>query len=126
MKIYVLTAGEYSDYHICGVTDNEEEAKKLKVRIDKEKIAWGCDDCNIEVYDTEDVQIVNKSSIYQVFLRTGKASQVEAEFMTAYLAQCDIYDRAIDVMYVLSSSPEKAFKKACDIRAKTMAEKAGI
>ena len=126
MKIYVLTAGEYSDYHICGVTDNEEEAKKLKARIDKEIIAWGCDACNIETYDTEDVQIVNKSSVYQVSLRTGDASQVEAEHMTEYLAQCDIYDRDFDAMYVLSSSPEKALKKAYDIRAKTMAEKAGI
>lgn len=27
MKIYVLTKGQYSDYHICGVFDNEELAR---------------------------------------------------------------------------------------------------
>lgn len=29
MKIYVLTDGYYSDYHIIGVTDNKEVAERM-------------------------------------------------------------------------------------------------
>lgn len=31
MKVYVITAGEYSDYHICAVTDNLESAKNFRM-----------------------------------------------------------------------------------------------
>lgn len=31
MKIYVITAGEYSDYHICAVTDDPVSAENLRV-----------------------------------------------------------------------------------------------
>lgn len=31
MKIYVITAGDYSDYHICAVTDNKESAENLRI-----------------------------------------------------------------------------------------------
>lgn len=30
MKAYVITQGDYSDYHICGVTLDEETAKKMQ------------------------------------------------------------------------------------------------
>lgn len=29
MKIYIITKGEYSDYHICAATTDENIAKKL-------------------------------------------------------------------------------------------------
>lgn len=42
-KVYVITRGEYSDYHICAICDNEERA----IEIFKQYI-----DCpNIEVYE---------------------------------------------------------------------------
>lgn len=31
MKVYVITQGAYSDYHICAVTDDLERAKKLQL-----------------------------------------------------------------------------------------------
>ena len=30
MEIYVITAGEYSDYHICGVTTDKVKAEKIQ------------------------------------------------------------------------------------------------
>lgn len=48
MKVYVITEGNYSDYHICTVTTNKERAEKL-VKIFSDN--W--DDAKIEEYDTE-------------------------------------------------------------------------
>lgn len=49
MKVYVITKGDYSDYHICGVAVDKNMA---------DKIAEGCsssyEDAEIEVYDTEE------------------------------------------------------------------------
>lgn len=48
MKVYVITKGDYSDYHICGVAVDKNMA---------DKIAEGCsdsyEDAEVEVYDTE-------------------------------------------------------------------------
>lgn len=30
MKIYIITKGDYSDYHICNVTTDYEKAKRYK------------------------------------------------------------------------------------------------
>lgn len=49
MKIYVITRGCYSDYHICAVTENKNIAKKLR-----EKFSDEYDDANIEVYNTDE------------------------------------------------------------------------
>lgn len=49
MKVYVITKGAYSDYHICGVAVDKNMA---------DKIAEGCssdyDEAMVETYDTED------------------------------------------------------------------------
>ena len=49
MKIYIITRGSYSDYHICGVAVDLKEAERLQnASTDKWDIA------RIETYDTED------------------------------------------------------------------------
>ena len=49
MKIYIITKGSYSDYHICGVAVDLKEAERLQnVNTDEWDIA------RIEMYDTED------------------------------------------------------------------------
>ncbi len=51
MKIYVVTQGEYSDYHIVCVTDSYENAKTARyVTSDR------FDESKIETYDTDDVR----------------------------------------------------------------------
>ena len=50
MKVYVITQGEYSDYHICGVAIDKERANRLAILY--------CDSygpATIEEFDTEDV-----------------------------------------------------------------------
>lgn len=52
MKVYVITSGEYSSYHICAVTLDKEQAELLKIRYSDER-----DEANIEEYDTDDYKI---------------------------------------------------------------------
>ena len=49
MKVYVLTAGEYSDYGICGVTLDHEEAERWLEEHSKEDFFYP----SIEIYETE-------------------------------------------------------------------------
>lgn len=124
MKIYVVTNGCYSDYHICGVTDKKDEAEKLKNRIDKED----GDNCNIEIYDTDDAQILINQTMYQVNFGTGNIHRQSADCMESYFHDLNKLHKGYDCeyMFVIADSPEKAFKKACDIKAKIKAEKAGL
>lgn len=48
MKVYVITQGSYSDYHICAVSLDKDEAERL-ARIYSD----GRDEAEVEEYDTE-------------------------------------------------------------------------
>lgn len=52
MKIYVITSGYYSDYHIDAVTDDKDKAEFLKLKFSDEY-----DEANIEEYDTDKYQV---------------------------------------------------------------------
>ena len=52
MKVYVITSGEYSDYHICAVAQSEKKANALKKLFDKQNYTGA----RIEVYDTNTYQ----------------------------------------------------------------------
>ena len=51
MKVYVITAGEYSAYHICAVTANPESAENLRLLYSDE---WN-GEAEIEEFDTEEL-----------------------------------------------------------------------
>lgn len=46
MKIYIITKGDYLDYHICTATTNYEKAKRYK---EAYSTNWG--DARIEIYE---------------------------------------------------------------------------
>lgn len=52
MKVYVITSGEYSDYHICAVAQSEKKANALKKLFDTQNYTGA----KIEVYDTKTYQ----------------------------------------------------------------------
>lgn len=67
MKVYVITKGAYSDYHICGVSLEKNLA---------DKIAEGCsdkyEDADVEVYDTEEFSpLLKGGSVFFVRLVYG-------------------------------------------------------
>lgn len=51
MKVYIVTCGEYSDYHICAVFLKREEAEKYAAVRNNEP---HCDDYYIETYESSD------------------------------------------------------------------------
>lgn len=62
MKIYVVTNGEYSEYHICAVfTDKKKAELYCSIREEKEFLDNFCymfsDEYMIEEYDTDDSNI---------------------------------------------------------------------
>lgn len=63
MKIYVITAGSYSDYHICAVSEDEQKAELLA-----KKFSSLGDDANIEEFDTEDNErILSYKCLYDCY-----------------------------------------------------------
>lgn len=55
MKVYVITAGEYSDYCIQAVTLNREKAE-LICAINNRNIRYSEDQFKIEEHDTDEIQ----------------------------------------------------------------------
>lgn len=58
MKVYVITAGSYSGYHIVGVTLDEKAAQKYVSYID---------DGEVEIYDTDVIQSDSNLYRYTIF-----------------------------------------------------------
>ena len=64
MKIYIITKGEYSDYHICAATTDENTANNLLL-LYRDK--W--DEPQIEIYDDESAKDVMQGySVWDVFI----------------------------------------------------------
>lgn len=58
MKVYAITAGAYSDYHIVAITDDKEKAEALASLINKQYgDNYGYGAAYAEEYDTKDVDI---------------------------------------------------------------------
>jgi len=60
MKVYVITQGSYSDYHIVGVKLTREEAERVVALANDEDCY---DYAEIEEYDTDDIKIDTSETI---------------------------------------------------------------
>ena len=68
MKIYIITKGEYSDYHICAATTDENTAKNL-LQLYRDK--W--DEPQIEIYDDGSAKdVLQGCSVWDVFINSKK------------------------------------------------------
>lgn len=131
MKIYVITKGWYSEYHICAVaTDADEAAKLAKFYTDK----YDCAD--VEEFDTDAAQNILCGRVpYHVnFYASGGVyafSDAEgAPDISSYEAGKIVENSAGGAVrlkvYVLAPDEDTAKKIAIDKRAQYLAEKAGI
>ena len=61
MKVYLITSGEYSDYHVDAVSLDEKEAERICATFNNGR----CSDmyCNIEEYDTEDIKVITQDEV---------------------------------------------------------------
>lgn len=140
MKIYVITAGEYSDYHIVAVTTDKEKADNfVKVHNDSKRFYY--DDAYVEEYDTDDFDIAIND-------RNGKYFRVFGDWDYAQNCveiECDEID-SLDYItkrnsqyytlmigdacrwefYCTAKDEEHAIKKATDWAGQKKAEIKGV
>lgn len=58
MKVYIITAGNYSDYHICAVFTNEISARKY---------ANLCSERKVEVYEADSIDVSEKGKKFCIY-----------------------------------------------------------
>ena len=131
MKVYVVTAGEYSDYHIECVTLSYETAEEY---IKRRSGDFYGDSFEIEKYDTDDLDgyLADKRSCWIVWKIKGRISS--QQLTDVGLPDCGyrwgcvqrmLYNGRIFVN-VKAETQKKAEKIAEDLFTKYEAEKAGI
>lgn len=128
MKVYVITAGDYSDYHICAVASNAERAELLRKY-------YCCDgeEADVEIYDTDDApQIVGTPTrIYHVCIspsgQVTMGKKEEYHFGDArYNTRYQLGPSLAFEMWLPAVDEEHAKKIACDTRAVALAERLGL
>lgn len=124
-KIYVVTQGDYSDYHIVGATTDRELAEKIAA-----KFTTRHDDCQIEEYGDAEVMLRPAYAIY--FNDSGNVDSTR-ECDSAYdysdIGECHEYGYGFNRMMrvtVSADNLESAIKIAAEKRAKYLAEKLGL
>lgn len=123
MKIYVITKGFYSDYHICAVTTNEEKAEKLKKLCTDD-----LDEAEIEIY--EDDETSDEPNVFwDYYYETNNVAIYEYSFSNYDEIREEVFqnkDGTITRARVFAKDAEHAKRKAQDMIAMYKAEKAGI
>ena len=126
-KVYVITKGCYSDYHICAVTLDKKKAERLCNLVDD----GGMDESKIEEWDTEQhVDLLSGRKPYYVsFRKNGDLYSVDEStwgfeyFESEIIERPKINDSLLVKLY--AEDKESAIKIAAEKRAKYLAEKEG-
>lgn len=124
MKVYVITQGSYSDYHICAVAIDPEQAEKLaKIYSDRYYTA------EVEEYDTEEHRewCDGRIPFEVIFYRDGSHSIWLEDNRLAPGVVVDPHFGSIEMkVYLYAPDRDTALKIAYDKRAEYLAQKAGI
>lgn len=128
MKIYVVTKGEYSDYHICCATIDKNQAERAaKIYSDK----W--DEAYIEEFDSDDIlKIPDAIKKYCVSFSktTGIVLNVyESSNEILPINSSPLIHQFLNSHYIVEVNAidkDHALKIASDAFAKYMAEKEGL
>lgn len=127
MKIYVVTKGEYSDYHIITATLSKQRAENIaKIYTDK------YDEAGVEEFDEMSDEAIDRMmeelELRYVFniQQDGAVSAVEAvyEKKNAKIMDTSCYDRIH--FSIAAKDKEHAIKIARDMRYNYYAEKYGL
>lgn len=130
MKIYVITKGSYSDYHICAVTTDKEKAERLVLFYTDR---W--DEAKIEEFEEDEIPD-DYMPIYFVQYKNGKwcvnkrgIGSPDYEYEHAFFDRDYIrgtYDFNCFYCDVMADDEEHAIKIARDLYAKKKAELMGL
>ena len=91
MKIYVITKGEYSGYHICAATTDKDRAEMLK-RMASTDGLYG-EEAKIEEYDDYMGLDLLPGKVYQVEIGYKDSAQTYFDVDDAYYVGGDELDR---------------------------------
>lgn len=125
MKVYVITKGCYSDYHICAVTTNPDEAEVLKTKFSSD--CWGS--ARIEEYDTDKYNdiLANKNLYLVSFATNGDITDIhDTEDIDWVSDEISIYNDNKCLIRVFAFNEESAIKIASEKRAVALARRQGI
>ena len=138
MKVYVITQGSYSDYHIVGVKLTREEAEKVVALANDED---SYEYAEIEEYDTDDIKIDTSETIKDRYWREhdcktldGTWTRVRTTFksenkvtLNKSFTNMERYDKILVIATFPHGTPrEKAHKIMRDRAAKFKAEREGL
>lgn len=124
MKLYAVTKGDYSDYHIITMTASKDAAKKIAKRFS------GTYDAKVEEY--EDGDIILGKELYFVRMVNGNIDDVTEDGSEYNLFDTSVYHgntwggEPMYYTHVLTDSAEKAAKIGKDRIMKYIAEKEGL
>jgi hypothetical protein len=127
-KIYVVTQGNYSDYHIVAATLDRKIAEKIAAKFSTKR-----DECDIEEYD--DAEVMLKPAWYIYFDKSGNVCDTtECNSDYEYQHVGEVYENK-SLYYggnyhiraaVSADDLESAIKIAAEKRAMYLAEKLGL
>ena len=119
MKIYVITKGCYSDYHIVTVTDDKEKAEFFKLKFSDEY-----DPAHIEEYDTDEYSVegIQNMKLYywKVSISNGNTGIYPYLSGNQYF---NVYSDGIQAV-VIARTKEQAIKIVRDKYAQYLSEQA--
>lgn len=121
-KVYVITKGEYSNYHICAVTLDEERAEKLQKRYSSR---W--DSAVIEEYTLS--ERVEREVYGVVFNADGVCRRVRLDdfgYKNGEVSKDYELGKVLTIYWVEATDEDHAMKIAQDRYAQDKAKKAGI
>ena len=127
-KVYVITQGNYSDYHICHITTSKKKAQAfVTFENGKESELYGCD-YKIETYELDDFEIDNGKYEYGVGYKIdinngGKISIYGKGKRRKFKNHGKGF---LYYIWLPQADDEKAKKIAYDMYMKQMAEKNGL
>ena len=124
MKIYVVTQGEYSDYHIITATTDKDIAEQVAKKFNGDR--WN--ETYIEEYDNAEIML--KPLFFMRFDKKGNVMECHLETSSyGYDPEYAVmkYDCNKNIFtYVVADTMEAAIKIAAERRAKFLAEEMGL
>lgn len=124
MKIYVVTQGEYSDYHIITATTDKDIAEQIANKFNGNM--WN--KTYIEEYDNAEIML--KPLFFVRFDKKGNVMECKLETSSyGYDSEYAVmkYDCNKNIFtYVVADTMESAIKIAAERRAKFLAEEIGL
>lgn len=127
-KIYIITAGCYSDYHICAATTDKEKAERLKILFENSYSGSNIEEFEDGVFDTV---LSGEHKPYLVIFKSDNSIELIRDADIEYFEEgVHIYRNGWRIgggsVHCLARDEEHAKKIAIDRYAKAKAEALGL